>query len=201
MNVSLNPTAAELEHAEPPGSRFTADRITRGKRYAQTGHHALLDCFGVVEFHRHPELDARPLERALRNTSGRGSCFSHEQRLIGKRLGNDVPPPGPFVSWRDDEHQLIKHPCGQTFLARANAMSSHDAEIEFALSDPLLDNLRIGNLELQIYAGIPCAKRGDDTGHHIEPWCRAGADQERPVSQTIELRDRLARFFDRGHNA
>lgn len=61
MKVSLNPNAAELEGVEPPGSRFAAYRIHRGKRNAKTGHHPLLDCFSVVEFHRHPELDARPL--------------------------------------------------------------------------------------------------------------------------------------------
>lgn len=80
-------------------------------------------------------------------------------------------------------------------------MPTDDAEIELAVLHSPLDDLRVGDLELQRHAGVLGSERRDDPGHHVEPRSRAGTDQERAVSEPIQIRERLARALDRGDGA
>ncbi len=98
---------------------------------------------------------------------------------------------------RDNENKFIAHSGRQTFLARPKSMPADDPKIELAFPDSSLDGLRIGDLELHIHAGVFGPKRRNDPRQHVQPRRRAGPDQERPVSQTIQVRERLARALDR----
>lgn len=113
----------------------------------------------------------------------------------------DAPTVGPGVLGGDDQDELVQHSGRQAFLARADGMPADDAEIELAFPDAILDHLRVGDLELQVYAGILGAKRGDDAGHDVETGGRAGADQERAVCEAVEVGERLARALDRRDGA
>src|SRR6266850_1375792 len=77
-------------------------------------------------------------------------------------------------------------------------MPADDPKIELTLSDSSLDGLRIGDLELHIHAGVFGPKCGNDSRQHVQPRGRAGANQERPVSEAIQVSKRLARALDRG---
>ena len=152
----------------------------------------------MVQLHRHAELDPRPLQRAFRDAAGRRSFLPHKQRLIGKRVRGDVPTSSPCVLGRDNEDKFIAHSGRQTFLARPKSMPADDPKIELAFPDSSLDGLRIGDLELHIYARVFGPKRRNDSGQHVEPRSRAGADQERPMSQAIQLSERLTPALNRG---
>ena len=98
---------------------------------------------------------------------------------------------------RDDENEFIAHSGRQTFLARPQGMPADDPKIELTFSDSSLDGLRIRDLELHIDAGVLGPKRRNDSGQYVEPRSRASPDQERPVSQAIQLSERLARAINR----
>jgi hypothetical protein len=187
MEVSLDLDTAKPEAIKTPSYYFPADRVDRHKGNAETRHHTLLDCLGMVELHRHLELDARSLQRAFGGAPSRGSMLSHEQGRFGEQLGRDVPALRPCVSGRDDQDKLIEHSSRQTFLARSHGMPPDDAKIELAYSDSPLDGLRIRDLELHLHAGVPGPKRRNDSRQHVQPRSGAGADQERPVSQAIQV--------------
>src|SRR2546425_2411333 len=80
-------------------------------------------------------------------------------------------------------------------------MPTDDAKVELALLHSPFYDLRVGDLELQLHTGVFGSERCDDPGHHVEPRSRAGADQERAVSQAIQISERLARALDRGDGA
>jgi len=105
------------------------------------------------------------------------------------------------VSGWDDEDELIEHSSRQALFTRSDGMPTDDAKIELAFFHSPLDDLRIGDLELQLHAGVPGPERRDNRGHHVEPGRRAGPDQERAVSQAIQISQRLARALDRGDGA
>src|SRR5437867_8576284 len=80
-------------------------------------------------------------------------------------------------------------------------MPTDDAKIELAFLHSPLDDLRVGDLKLQLHAGVPGPERRDDRRHHVEPGRRARTDQERAVGQAIEIRKRLARALNGGNSA
>lgn len=201
MEVSLDPNTAKPEGTETPGRYFSPYRVDRKKSDAKTRHHPLLDRLGMIELHRHSEPDACPLERAFGDAPGRRPFLPHEQGLVGERLGHDVPTLCPRVSGRDDEDELIGHSSSQTLFPGGHGMPTDDAKIELAFLHAPFDDLRVGDLELQLHAGIFGSERRNDPGHHVEARSRAGADQERPVSQPIQVGERLARPLDRGEGA
>src|SRR5439155_1400944 len=106
--------------------------------------------------------------------------------------------PRPVVLGPDNKDKFIAHSGRQTFLARPKSMPADDPKIELAFPDSSLDGLRIGDLELHIYARVFGPKRRNDSGQHVEPRSRAGADQERPMSQAIQLSERLTPALNRG---
>src|SRR4029453_7123743 len=108
----------------------------------------------MVELHCHAELDTRPLQRAFRDAAGPRSFLPDKQRLIGERVGSDLPTSSPCVLGRDDENEFIAHAGGQTFFARPESMPTDDPKIELSLSDSSLDRLRVCDLELHIDAGV-----------------------------------------------
>src|SRR5438093_928664 len=200
MEVSLDPNTAKPESAETPGRYFSSHRVDRNKGNAKTRHHPLLDRFGMVELHRHSEPDSRPLQRPFGDAPSRGSVLSHEERLVDERLGHDVPALRPRVSGRDDEDELIENSSRQALFTRGHGMPTDDAKIELAFLHSPLDDLRVGDLKLQLHAGVPGPERRDDRRHHVEPGRRARADQERAVGKPIESSERLARALYHGPN-
>ena len=78
MEVPLDPNTAKSEGMEPPGGYFSSHRIDRNEGNAKTRHHSLLDRLGMVQLHRHTELDARSLQRAFRDAASGRSFFPHK---------------------------------------------------------------------------------------------------------------------------
>jgi hypothetical protein len=151
----------------------------------------------MVELHRDPELYMCSLQRTFRDITGRRTFLPHEQRLIDEGFGSNVPTFGPCVLGRHDKNELIAHAGGKTLLPRSQRMAADDPKIELTFPDASLDGPRISDLKLYIHAGIFGPKRCNDSGQYVQPRSRTGADQERPVSQTIQVGERLACALNR----
>src|SRR2546422_10462539 len=108
----------------------------------------------MIELHRHAELDMRPLQRAFRDAAGRRSLLAHKQRLIGERVGGDLPTMSPCALGRDNENEFIAHSGRQTFLSRPESMPADDPKIELAFPDSFLAGLRIRDRELPIPGAV-----------------------------------------------
>jgi len=159
MEVPLDPNTAKSQGTETPGRYFSSHRVDRNKGNAKTRHDPMLDRLGMVELHRHLEPDPRPLQRAFGDAPSRGPFLSHEQWLIGQRLGHDVPALRPGVSGGCDKDELVEHSSRQTLFARSHGMPTDDAKIELAFLRSPLDDLRVGDLKLQLHAGVPGPER------------------------------------------
>jgi len=196
VKVPVNPNASEPYGVKPPSRDFSSHSIDRNKRHTEPSHHALLDRFCMVELHCHSELYTRPLQRPFGDAAGRRSFFAHQQRLISERIGPNIPTPGPCVRRGDNENEFVAHPGPQAFFAGPEGVPTDDPEIELPFSYSSLNRLRIGDLEFDLYAGVLRSKRRDDSWQHVQPGGGAGTDQERPVSQAIQVGKRLACALD-----
>src|SRR5256885_16815322 len=91
---------------------------------------------------------------------------------------------------RHDENQFIQKACGQALLAAPDGVAADDAEVQLSVLHALLDNLRVGDLELELDAGVSRAERGDESRHHVQSRRGARADRSGAVTHSVELPDR-----------
>jgi hypothetical protein len=96
------------------------------------------------------------------------------------------------VLGRNDEHQLVQQARSQAFLALPERMATHDPEIHLVRPDALLDEGRVGDLELELDPGIARPESGKDAREHVDAGRRARPDDERAAPEPAQLADGLA---------
>src|SRR5262247_3261254 len=97
--------------------------------------------------------------------------------MLRELLRRDLAALGPGMTRRNDEHQLVEQPRGETLLALGHGVAADDPEIELTSLHPVLDHLGVRDLELELHAGMALAEDGDDARNHVKSGCRARADQ------------------------
>jgi len=66
------------------------------------------------------------------------------------------------VLGRNDQHQLVQQARRQAFLTLPERMATHDPEIHLIRPDTLLDEGRVGDLELELDPGVAGPESSED---------------------------------------
>ena len=101
---------------------------------------------------------------------------------------------------RHDEHQLVEHAGREARLARSEAVSTHDAEIQLVGTHLFLDHARVGDAQRDRDARLAALEPAHERGQHVDAGRRARADDERAPGAARELGDRLLGAVKRGEH-
>src|ERR1700682_5694325 len=118
--------------------------------------------------------------------------FTDEEPLAAELGRLDLSPPRPRMLRRHDEDQLVEQSGRHALLAGPKRVPAHDPEVHLVPSNPLLDEGGVAKPQAEHDSWVFALERCNDAWEHVDPRCRAGADDQGAALELAEIGHGLA---------